>query len=307
MRSITLARQISLDSVSLERMLQVRQRDLAGYREQLSTGLRVNRPSDDAQSFSRARKLEVITNRYDQYEQSIVTAQSWVDHTQENLNTLADLFTSAHEEAIQAANDTLTDEDREAIASSLESSLAEVLDVLNTKVGDEYLFAGTNTTVRPFEQDGSATSDGAGITYYGNDDGRTRAVGPDVDLDVNITGQRILDTGSGFTITEAFQGLIDAVRTNDATQIDTALGDLITARDHILDTATEAGNLANRLDRINDQLGAARIEFESQRSYYEDADVTEVVLELNRTETSLQATLQMMATIQQNTLLDFIR
>ncbi|WP_457651501.1 flagellar hook-associated protein FlgL [Rhodocaloribacter sp.] len=307
MRSISLARQISLDSVSLERMLQVRQRDLAGYREQLSTGLRVNRPSDDAPSFSRARKLEVLTNRYDQYERSIVTAQSWVDHTQENLNTLADLFTSAHEEAIQAANDTLSDEDREAIASSLESSLSEILDVLNTKVGDEYLFAGTNTTVRPFEQDGSATADGAGITYYGNDDGRTRAVGPDVDLDVNITGQRILDTGSGFTITEAFQGLIDAVRTNDATQIDTALGDLITARDHILDTATEAGNLANRLGQINDQLGTARIEFESQRSYYEDADVTEVVLDLNRTETSLQATLQMMATIRQNTLLDFIR
>ncbi len=306
MRSINLARQISLDSVSLERMLQVRQRDLAGYREQLSTGLRVNRPSDDAPSFARARKLEVITNRYDQYEQSIVNAQSWVNHTQDNLGTLADLFTSAHEEGIQAANDTLSDEDREAIASSLESSLAEVLDVLNTKVGDEYLFAGTNTTVQPFEQDGSATADGAGVTYYGNDDGRTRAVGPDTDLDVNITGQRILDTGSGFTVTEAFQGLIDAIRTNDTTQIDTALGDLITARDHLLDTATEAGNLANRLDRINDQIGTARIEFESRRSYYEDADITEVILDLNRTETSLQATLQMVASIQQNTLLNFI-
>ena len=77
-----------------------------------------------------------------------------MDHTQDNLNTLADLFTSAHEEAIQAANDTLSDEDREAIASSLESSLSEILDVLNTRVDDEYLFAGTNTTVRPFEQDG---------------------------------------------------------------------------------------------------------------------------------------------------------
>ncbi len=306
MRSINLARQISLDGVSLKRMLQVRQRDLAGYREQLSTGLRVNRPSDDAPSFARARKLEVITNRYDQYEQSIASAQSWVNHTQDNLSALADLFTSAHEEGIQAANDTLSDEDREALASSLESSLAEVLDVLNTKVGDEYLFAGTNTTVQPFEQDGSATADGAGVTYYGNDDGRTRAVGPDTDLDVNITGQRILDTGSGFTVTEAFQGLIDAVRTNDATQIDTALGDLITARDHLLDTATEAGNLANRLDRINVQIGSARIEFESRRSHYEDADITEVILDLNRTETSLQATLQMVASIQQNTLLNFI-
>lgn len=307
MRSISLTRQISLDRVSLERSLQVRQRELAGYREQLATGLRVNRPSDDAPSFARARKLETLTNRYDQYERSIVSAQSWVDHTQENLTLLADLFTGAYEEGVQAANDTLSDDDREALASTLESTLTEVLDVLNTRVDDEYLFAGTNTTVQPFEQDGSATADGAGITYYGNDEDRTRAVGPDVDLDVNITGERVLDTGNGYTITEAFQGLIDAIRTNDASQIDTALADVIEARDHILDTASEAGNKANRLEQINGQLSSARIAFESQRSYYEDADITEVALEMNRAETSLQATLQMMATIQQNTLLDFIR
>ena len=285
----------------------MRQRDLAGYQEQLATGLRVNRPSDDAQDYSRARKLEVLTNRYDQYERSIVAAQSWVDHSQENLTLLADLFTNAHEDGIQAANDTLSDDDRDALASSLETTLAEVLDVLNTKVGDEYLFAGTNTTVKPFEQDGSATADAAGITYYGNDAARARAVGPDLELDVNITGAHVLDTGKGFTITEAFQGLIDAVRTYDAEQIDTALADVISARDHLLDVATEAGNKAVRLDQINGQLQSARIEFESQRSYYEDADITEVALDMSRAETSLQATLQMMADIQQNTLLDYLR
>ncbi|QXD17141.1 flagellar hook-associated protein FlgL [Rhodocaloribacter litoris] len=307
MRSISLARQMSLSKGSLPYTLQVHRRDLSRLQEQLATGRRVNRASDDAGAYAQARRLEVLIDRYDQYERSLTTAQAWVVATQDALDDLAELFTTAQEEGIQAANDSLSDEDRDALAASLENMFQEVLDRLNTRLGEEYLFAGTNTTVRPFEQDFSGTADGAGVTYYGNGGARLRAVGPDLDVGVNLTGQRVLDTGQGFTITEAFQGLIDAIRTHDSAQIQTALDNVITARDHLLDMGTEAGNLANRLDRAGEYLRDARFEFERRRSAHEDADLAETITELQRTQTNLQATLQVMASLNQTTLLDFLR
>ncbi|RME50055.1 MAG: flagellar hook-associated protein 3, partial [Caldilineae bacterium] len=156
-------------------------------------------------------------------------------------------------------------------------------------------------------RDGSGTADASGVTYYGNAQSRTRAVGPDLNLAINVTGARVHDTGDGFTITEALQGLIDAVRTNDAAQITTALDDVIQARDHLLDAATEAGTVAQRLDQAAEHLANTRLEVERQRSATEDADLAETITNLQRSQTSLQATLQVLATLKQTSLLDFLR
>lgn len=305
-RSVSLSRQISLNKATLSRTLELKQRDLSRLQEQLATGLKINRPSDDATGFASARRLEVLSQRYERYQETIASARSFVTQTEDTLNGLADLFTSAYEEGIQGANDTLSQEDRDAIADSLESSLEEVVDLLNTRYGDDYLFSGTDHGQPPFALDASGTSDGAGVTYYGNTGNRTRAIGPGLTLDVNIDGRELIDTGSGFTITESLQGLIDALRAGDAAQITTAVDDVLTARDHVLDQTTLAGTMANRLDAADNQLGNAVIRLEEQRSRTEDADLTETITELQRVETGLQATLQTMATIQQNSLLNFL-
>ncbi len=306
MRSVNLARQIGLHKAAFDRTLALKQRDLAQLQEQLSTGLQINRASDDATGFAQARRLEILSHRYERYQESITAARTFVDLTQENLNTMADLFTSAYEDGLAGANDTLSQDDRDALATALESLMEEVVDVLNARAGEEYLFAGTNTTRAPFARDASGTSDGAGVTYYGNTGTRTRAIGPGSTLDVNIDGQALFDTGSGFTITESLQSLIDALRAGDATQITTALDDVVTARDHVLDMASTAGTIANRLDTADAQLGSAVIRIEEQRSRVEDTDLAVTLVELQRVNTGLQATLQTMASIQQNSLLNYL-
>lgn len=294
-------RQLSLYTASGERGLRTQQGKIAGLQEQLSTGRRINRPSDDATGFTRARELEVLNRRYEQYQRSISTSGAWLDHTQENLDILTERFTEVYEDGVRAANSTLNTDEFEALASRLESVRDEMLETMNAKVGDAYLFAGTQVDTEPFQVVGTT------VNYNGNTGSLTRQIGPAITLDINITGDRLHDTGSGFTITEAVQDLIDAVRLGDQAQIDTAIGRVETARDHVTDLGAEAGTTSNRLVNADAFLRESILITEGQQSEIEDADYIETFTELQNVQTSLQAALRATATTLQTSILDYLR
>lgn len=305
--SLQISREQSLYKAAASRQLDVLQHDLAQVQEHLSTGRRINRPSDDAVGFARARRLEALEQQYAQYQRSIETSHAWVDHTQAGLDAMAEVFMQASEEALRGANATATGDYREAIANRVENLRDEVLDTLNTKFGDEYLFAGTRTIFqspspdRPFEQ--TAT----GVVYQGNDGERLRPIGPDMNLAVNINGERVLDTGDGFTIMESLQNLIDSLRGTGATSIEEAMAQVETARDHLVDLGSTAGNLATRLDYAHSQIEESQLLAAEQRSNLEDTDFLEATMHFQKTQTTLQAALKVTASVLQTSLLDYLR
>ena len=301
MTSINLSRERSLSTAASERALQMVRRDLARFQEQMSTGLRVNRASDDAPAFIEARQMEKLSNRYGQYLRSIDAAQSWVDHSQDALDDIADRISEAYERGIRVNSNVFDTDDREAEATRIESIMAEVVDQLNSKEGDEYLFAGSRTTAEPFEVVAGV------VVYNGNSTGRTRQIGDNQRLDINIPGDSIHDTGAGFTITESLQDLADAMRSGDPAQMETALERVATSRNHVLDRGAEAGSIANRLDLAATQLRDATFRVESRRSELEDVDMIAVIFEYQRAQTGFQAALKVTASVLQTSLLDYLR
>jgi len=301
MTPIHLSRERSLSTAASERALATVQRDLARFQEQMTTGLRVNRASDDPTAFAQARRLEHLNQRYEQYLRTIGGATSWVDHTQDTLDQMADRITEAYERGIRANSHVFDTAERDAEANRIELILSDVVDLLNATDGDEYLFAGSRTTVQPF--------DGAGgvVVYNGNTAGRSRQIGDNLRMDVNISGDRIHDTGAGFTITESLQDLADAVRTGDPTQMETALDRIVTARDHVFERGAEAGGIANRMQQAADQLRDATLRVDSHRSELEDVDMAEAIMEYQRAQTGLQAALQVTASVLQTSLLNYLR
>jgi len=295
------SRQLSLYTASGERGVRTQQAKIGALQEQLSTGRRINRPSDDATGFTRARELDVLNRRYEQYQRTISTSQAWLDHTQENLDILTERFTEVYEEGVRAANSTFNTEEHEALASRLEALKIEVVETMNAKVGDAYLFAGTQVDTQPFQQVGAT------VNYNGNTGSLTRQIGPAVTLDINITGDRLQDTGSGFTITEALQDLIDAVRLGDQAQIDTAVGRIEEARNHVTDLGAEAGTTSNRLANAGAFIRESVLITEGQKSEIEDADYIEAFTQLQNVQTGLQAALRATATTLQTSILDYLR
>lgn len=302
----SLTRQLSMSRSGLDRAISLHRKDLALSQEQLATGRRVNRASDDASAYATARAMETLENRYDQYARSIGAANYWVDSTQDALDGLADLFANAYENGIQGGTDTLNDDDRAILAEELESTLQEVLDGLNRQAGGEYLFAGTDTQTTPFVLDGAAGSDAAGVSYYGNAGDRVRAVAPGLDLAVNIPGGDVLTTDAGTTITDALQNLIDALNADDTDAIQDATAQVAEARDHLIDLGSRAGTIAERLNLSETQLQDVSLLAAQRRSEAEDADLAEVAVQLQQSQTGLQAALQVTASVRQMSLLNYL-
>lgn len=303
MNSINLARERGLYTTFSQRAIQLHQQELARLQEQMSTQKRVNRASDDPASFSQARRMEALGTRYNQYQATIDSSRTWVDQTQSTLQDLTEIFSSAYEHGLRAANGSFNQDDAETVARSLEDLLDQTIDGLNAQSGDEYIFAGSTTTVQPFTVDSSTGA----VEYNGNAGVRKRHIGLNVSLNVNLTGSQIHDTGNGYTITESLQNLIDAVRSGDHTSVTTALDQVLTSRDHLIDRTTEIGTVGSRLTVAEHQIADALLSVEARRSDAEDADFVETMMAFQKEQQSLQAALQTTASLLQTSILDYLR
>ena len=304
MPSINLARERALYTAFSDHAIQSRQMELARLQEQLSSGKRVRRPSDDPSAFTEARQMELLTNRFAQYGRSVTASKSWVTRTEDNLDDLAELFTEAYERGVRINNSSFSDGDREAEAQKLETVLENMVDVMNGREGDEYIFAGSRTTVKPFVQDPGPPPT---VAYNGNTGARERHIGRDLSMNINIDGQELQDTGEGYTITEAVQGLIDGIRSGDPAAMETAIEQVSVSRDHVIDLGGQAGAMSNRLTLAETQLRDATHVAETRRSEMEDLDLAAAMTDFQKTQTALQAAVQVASSVLNTTLLDYFR
>lgn len=300
MNTFNITRERSVSSSAAERQIHAHQRDMARLQEQLATGLRINRASDDASGYAQVRKLEVMDDRYAQHLRAVDAARLWVTQTQQVLDEIGELFMQAREHATRAMSDTYSAEERRIEAEFLEGLRTQLVDLMNARSGDEYLFAGTRSTVAPF------VADGGTVSYQGNDGERRRRVGLEMALGINITGAELHDAGGGITLTEALQRMADGLRADDRSEMEAAFGELRTAHEHVQRLASRSGSVANRLTLVQGQLRDAQIMLQSRRSEIGDVDIAEAMLDFQRAQTGLQATLKATASLLQTSLLDYL-
>ncbi|SHK18324.1 flagellar hook-associated protein FlgL [Rhodothermus profundi] len=303
---VAFTRQQSLYQLLAERQIQERRLELARLQEQMATGRRVNRPSDDPSAYATSQALRQLAQRYDQHERTLALGRAWLAATEDALATLVDLFNSAYEEGLRMATETAATADRATTANVLEKRLQAVLDQLNARHNGEYLFAGTRTTTQPFQLSGAT------VVYNGNNQTRLQEILPGLQIALNLPGNEVWEideNGDGtpdFTLTEAWQDLINALRADDTNQIQAAMARLDAARNHLLDRIAQVGEITRRLSMAETELQDARLRLETQRSQLEDADFAEVAVKLQRNQLSLEATLQVTSRLLQTSLLNYL-
>lgn len=123
---------------------------LSGLEEKYSTGLEIQRPSDDPIVAVRALKLRTNLSQLNQYyEKNIGDAKSWMQTTESALRVTSEIITKIHTYCVQGANDTLTEEDRKSIAVNLQELKQQIYQEGNANYAGRYLFTGykTNTSL----------------------------------------------------------------------------------------------------------------------------------------------------------------
>lgn len=155
------------------RSLNQQQADFSRVGEQIASGKRVVRPSDDPLAASRAVRTSQALGVTTQYADARVSARNALSQQEGILGSVTDTLTRARTLMVQASTGTLSDADRSSIASELRGLRETILGQANATDGNgTYLFGGYNDSSEPFVRD-ALTGD---ITYVGDSNSRAQRI-----------------------------------------------------------------------------------------------------------------------------------
>lgn len=138
---------------------------------QMATGKKIDNGSEDASTYSREIFVDDRIRTYEGLKTQIerTTAQNNVSDS--TVGEMKKLFELAKTELIKASTDTTSDEGRKSIALNIAGIKENLLDLANTQVEGEYLFSGSDSSIKPFTEDSSGK-----ISYQGDNISRKIAV-----------------------------------------------------------------------------------------------------------------------------------
>lgn len=290
---------------------------VARTQEQMSTGRKVLRLSDDPPALSQLLNVRAAVERNQQYMRNITDGLSYLYGADTALGTAGEVLQKALEYAIQGANGTLAPDDMKAIGEQIDKMVDEMVDIANTTVGGKCIFAGTKNSRPPFRREGDTI-------YYEGDLNRVSreildqanypidvpAVTRD-DNNPNTLGGVFGEVNNEYKVVGGvFQVLLalrDSLKEANASGVNDSIGALNTQLDRLLRYRVQIGARTNHFESVRDQLQDQEVRLTQVLSNLEDADIARVSVDLAREQLTYQAALAAGAKILQISLLDYLR
>lgn len=307
MGGVRVSQRLLVDRVLVNLNSQTRR--LLELQEQLSTQLRVNRPSDDPLAARRAINARDEIAKNDQYLTNITSMETFLEETETAILTSNDLVLRAKELALQASNSTYSQAQREQFAIEVNQLIENLVQQGNHVTSGRYIFGGTNTQNQPFVATRDANGDITSVAYEGNDNDIDGEVSQGVFINANETGQDVFLSNSPTTVNviDVLIGIRDNLRTGNVGALQGQITQLDQARDQLLVAVSRVGATRNRLEDVKEGIDDLDVQLQGVLSDAIDADYAEVIVNLNAESNAYQAALNASARVIQPSLLDFVR
>lgn len=135
------------------RRIQQQQADILHTQQQVSTGRRLLTPSEDPVAAAAVLELTQFMNVNEQDGRNASAARSKLEMEESHLADITTLIQDVKTLAVQAANDVLTDGDRQMIVSELQQRYQALIGISNvTDESGEHLFSGYMGATTPFSE-----------------------------------------------------------------------------------------------------------------------------------------------------------
>jgi len=279
--------------------------DLNDLNEQLSSGKLFQRPSDAPIKVSDSMNYKSQLNRNSQFQRNLNQAENWLNTTESSLKSGTEVIQRARELTIYAATDSVTSEDREAIASEVKELRDELIDISRAELGDSYIFSGQETDQEPFSITKNADGTINTLTYNGDNSPVRRRLNENVKMNINFTGDEIFQ--DEIEALDALYGDLNSGTATGATISSNNLSAMDDAVKKFTELRSEIGGKLKRTDNLKSRLEANEIHLKQLKSKNEDADLAETITNLKMEENVYRASLASGARIMQQSLVDFIR
>ena len=287
-------------SSNMLRNLNTSYNKMSKLQDQLNSGSVISRPSDDPVVAVKGMGYRVDLDKIEQYQRNIGEANTWIDTTDDALDQVGTSLIRVQELVTQAANDSNTDDERKKIEAEISQIQQQIRDIANTKVGENYIFSGTNTNT-PLYTD---TKTGTMQAGTGIEQPITINVFDGVSMQVNIEGKEFFSK-----IDAMMTEVSDALKKQDSSgqEIGDLLNKIQDQSNVVLEQRAVVGARQNRVELMQNRLSMQEINVTKQLSENEDTDYSKAITEMTTAESIHQASLSVGAKIIQQTLVDFIR
>jgi flagellar hook-associated protein 3 FlgL len=287
---------------------------LAIYQEQVGTGIKLVRPSDDPIEMMALMAARSDDDRLAVHRGNVNTASARLNQANSQLLETTKLLSRARAIALEGANAATDSPGQSALAEEVDTLLNQMLGVANSQDEGRYVFGGTANGQAPF----SVTSrDAQGriltVSYQGSSERASLPVGRDHAIDVVYSGEEIYQQPTNDVFAELAALRDELLNTGNAApaQQSQALsqraGNLENAQRAILDVVGEMSSTLESLESMETRLGDVQVQVKSRVSDLESADLAEAVVGLKTQETLFGNTLAVSARLFDLNLLDFLR
>lgn len=168
------------------------QRGLTETQQQLASGKRINKPSDDPVGAAQVVRLTEQLDKLTQYQRNNDLLSSSLEQQETILRGINSSLNRARVLVIQSGAGFTTNADRKAIGAEVEQIRNEVLDLMNSQNAQgEYIFSGYQSQSQAFEFNPAAT--GNKVTFSGDDGTNTVQLSDSVTVQSSSSGQTIFE------------------------------------------------------------------------------------------------------------------
>ena len=119
--------------------------------EQITSGKRINRPSDDPGGSEVVLRLRASQTEITQFQRNAQAASQKLTSTDNSLSGYQAALDRARTLVTQGLGDTASQDAKNALATELDSLRSRMLTIANTKNDDGYVFGGTRQTAPPYD------------------------------------------------------------------------------------------------------------------------------------------------------------
>ncbi len=281
--------------------LEITSSQAARARQQMMSGKRVEKASDDPASMQRAVEGRAEMRTLETYQRTADTAMSKLSALDTTLSGMVDKLDQAKVALLSARGTVVTAAQREAAAQALEGIRDSLAADLNTSLRGVYVFGGGQATTAPYARIAGAW------TYQGDHTPVSVDVGPGQAVDVALDGQSLAQGADATNILDELETLIVAVRANDAPGMTTGSAAIDRAFQRATRTQTGIGVDQQTITEGESQLAATHLAVKTRVSKDEDADLAMAISEMNRADTAYRAALGAIGTASRTSLLDYLR
>ena len=255
-----------------------------------ATGKRISRPSDDVVGTGRALSMRSALASIDQFGRNTDIANSELGVASSALDSLVSAVQEIRSVALTAANSSLNDEARGALATKLDGLMNRIEEIANTQNAGRYIFAGSKSDAAPI----TWNADHSVHTYNGDQSPLAIRVGPQTSISVSVAGDSLLNIG-GVSV----PGVPDLFETINNLKQDVLAGDVQGISDQIADIDASLNNVSSwrsqvgaRLDQLESNTSAlldSKTNLSELLSQIEDADLADSVIQLQIRQNVYQA------------------